>query len=115
VCYVVAPSLIPTKAGDRVNTARRAAVQLARLIRLGDLTPVDVPQVEAEASRDLSRAREEAIRALQAAKFRLNALLRRHASRYTGRATCAGSRRWSVRPRRRTSSSRKMSGPCMST
>lgn len=40
VCWVVAPSLIPNKAGDRVNTDRRDAIQLARLMRWGDLTPV---------------------------------------------------------------------------
>jgi transposase len=37
--------------------------------------------------RDLSRAREDALRDLKAAKFRLNALLLRHDIRYTGRAT----------------------------
>ena len=39
-CWVVAPSLMPKKAGERVNTDRRDAVQLARLARSGDLTPV---------------------------------------------------------------------------
>src|SRR5713101_10109486 len=51
-CWVVAPSSIPKKAGDRVKTARRAAVQLARLLRSGDLTPVYIPSVEDEAIRD---------------------------------------------------------------
>ena len=83
---MVAPSLIPQKAGDRVNTDRRDAVQLARLMRAGGLTPVDVPQVEDEAIRDLTRAREETIGALKAAKFRLKAFLLRHDSRSTGRA-----------------------------
>ncbi len=46
ICWVVAPSLVPKKAGDRVNTDRRDATQLARLLRSGDLTPVDVPAVE---------------------------------------------------------------------
>jgi transposase len=87
VCYVVAPSLIPKKAGDRVKTDRRDAVQLARLMRSGDLTPVYVPQVADEAIRDLSRAREDALRDLKAAKFRLKAFLLRHDSRYTGRAS----------------------------
>jgi transposase len=87
VCWVVAPSLIPKKAGDRVKTDRRDAVQLARLMRSGDLTPVYVPQVEDEAIRDLSRAREDAIQDLKAAKFRLKAFLLRHDIRYTGRAT----------------------------
>ena len=48
-CRVVAPSLIPRKPGDRVKTDRRDAVQLARLMRSGDLTPVYVPAIEDEA------------------------------------------------------------------
>ena len=39
-CWGVAPSLIPTKAGDRVKTDCRDAMQLARLARSGDLTLV---------------------------------------------------------------------------
>src|SRR4029450_1411510 len=87
VCWVVAPSLIPKKPGDRVKTNRWDAIKLARLMRSGDLTPVYVPQVEDEAIRDLCRAREDTIRALKAAKFQLTALLLRHDIRYTGRAT----------------------------
>jgi transposase len=87
ICWVVAPSLIPKKAGDRVKTDRRDAVQLARLLRSGDLTPVYVPTVEDEAIRDLTRAREDTIRDLKAAKLRLKAFLLRHDIRYTGRAT----------------------------
>jgi transposase len=87
VCWVVAPSLIPEKPGDRVKTNRRDAIKLARLMRSGDLTPVYVPQVEDEAIRDLCRAREDVIRALKAAKFQLKAFLLRHDIRYTGRAT----------------------------
>jgi transposase len=86
-CWVVAPSLLPKKPGDRVNTDRRDAVPLARLARSGELTAVYVPTVDDEAIRDLSRAREDAIRDLKAAKFRLNAFLLRHDIRYTGRAT----------------------------
>jgi transposase len=86
-CWVVAPSLIPKKAGDRVKTDRRDAMQLARLMRSGDLTPVYVPTVDDEAIRDLTRAREDAINDLKAAKFRLKAFLLRHDIRYTGRAT----------------------------
>jgi transposase len=86
LCWVVAPSLIPQKAGDRVKTDRRDAVQLARLMRSGDLTPVYVPHVEDEAIRDLTRAREDTIRDLKTAKLRLKAFLLRHDIRYTGRA-----------------------------
>ena len=86
-CWVVAPSLIPKKAGDRVKTDRRDALQLARLMRSGDLTPVYVPKVEDEAIRDLCRAREDALRDLKAAKLRLKAFLLRHDIRYTGQAT----------------------------
>ncbi len=87
VCRVVAPSLIPTKAGDRVTTNRRDAIPWARLMRSGDLTPVYVPAVEDEAIRDLCRAREDVIRDLKAATFRLKAFLLRQNIRYTGRAT----------------------------
>jgi transposase len=87
ICWVVAPSLIPTKPGDRVKTNRRDAIKLARLMRSGDLTPVYVPKVDDEAIRDLCRAREDAIRDLKAAKFRLKAFLLRQDIRYTGRAT----------------------------
>src|SRR5215467_2504384 len=87
VCWVVAPSLIPKKPGDRVKTNRRDAIKLARLMRSGDLTPVYVPAIEDEAIRDLCRAREDAIRDLKTAKFRLKAFLLRHDIRYTGRAT----------------------------
>jgi transposase len=85
-CGVVAPSLIPKKAGDRVTTDRRDAVPLARLARAGALTAVDVPRVEAEAIRDLSRAREDTLSDLKDAKFRLQAFLLRHDIRYVGRA-----------------------------
>jgi transposase len=85
-CWVVAPSLIPKKSGDRVKTDRRDAMQLARLARSGDLTAVYVPKVEDEAIRDLTRAREEAISDLKDAKYRLKACVLRHDSRYVGRA-----------------------------
>jgi transposase len=81
-CGVVAPSLVPKTAGDRVKTDRRDATQLARLMRSGDLTPVYVPAVEDEAIRDLARTREDAIRDLKAAKSRLKAFLLRQDLRY---------------------------------
>src|SRR3989441_2061901 len=86
-CWVVAPSQIPKKAGDRVKTDRRDAVQLARLLRSGDLTPVYIPTVEDEAIRDVVRAREDALKDLKAAKVRLKAFLLRQDIRYEGRAT----------------------------
>jgi len=84
--WVVAPALLPQKPGDRVNTDRRDAVQLARLARSGDLTAVYVPTVDDEAIRARTRAREETLRDGKDAKLRLNACWLRHDSRYTGRA-----------------------------
>ena len=77
---------MPKQAGERVKTDRRDALQLARLARSGDLTVVDVPQVQDEAMRDRTRAREDAISDCQDAQFRLQAFVLRHAIRYTGRA-----------------------------
>jgi transposase len=73
-CWVVAPSLLPKKAGDRVTTDRRDAVPLARLARSGALTAVSVPTGEDAAVRDRSRAREDTIGALKAATCRLSLL-----------------------------------------
>jgi transposase len=85
-CSVVAPSLIPRKPGDRVKTDRRDAVTLARLLRSGDLDGIYVPTVDDEAMRDLSRAREDAVRDLKRSKVRLKAFLLRQDIRYEGRA-----------------------------
>ena len=65
---MVAPSCIPKKASARVKTDRRDAVQLARLLRAGDLTPVYIPTVDDEAIRDLVRAREDTLKDGKAAK-----------------------------------------------
>jgi transposase len=61
-------------------------MQLARLMRSGDLTPVYGPAVDDAAIRDRSRAREDTLRDRKAAKVRLKAFVLRHDSRYTGRA-----------------------------
>jgi len=86
-CLVVAPSLIPKTPGERVKSDRRDAVQLARLLRSGDLTSVYVPTVEDEAVRDLSRAREAAIGVLKDATLRLKSFLLRHGLHDSGRAS----------------------------
>jgi transposase len=70
-----------------MKTDRREAVQLARLLRSGALSPVDIPSVEDEAIRDLVRAREDALKDLKAAKARLQAFLLRQDIRYEDRAT----------------------------
>lgn len=85
-CAVVAPSLIPKKPGDRVKTDRRDAMRLAQLYRAGDLAPIYVPNVDDEAIRDLSRAREDAMLDQKAARQRLKSFLLRHGIRYEGRA-----------------------------
>src|SRR5712664_3867828 len=85
-CWVVAPSQIPKKAGDRIKTDRREAVQLARLLRSGDLTPVYVPAVAEEALHDLVRARKDSLKDGKAAKARLKAFLLRQDIRFEGRA-----------------------------
>ena len=76
-CVVAAPSRI-RPAADRVKTDRRDAERLARLLRLGEITPVRVPSPEEEAARDLVRAREDARGDLMRARHRLSKLLLRH-------------------------------------
>jgi transposase len=80
-CEVVAPTLVPVKAGDRVKTDRRDALKLARSYRAGDLTPVWVPDAAHEALRDLVRAREAAKKDQLRARHRLGKLLLRQGRR----------------------------------
>lgn len=86
-CDVVAPSLIPKKASDRVKTDRRDATQLARLFRAGELTPIYVPDQEDEAIRDLVRARTSAMTDQRQARNRLKGFRLRQGFRYTGRSS----------------------------
>ena len=85
-CDVVAPSLIPKKAGDRVKTDRRDAVMLTRLYRAGELTAVWVPELEQEAIRDLTRAREDIKGMERHARQRLGGFLLRHDKKYSGKS-----------------------------
>jgi transposase len=85
-CIVVAPSLIPKQAGDRVKTDPRDAVKLARFLRSGDLTAVHVPDEHTEAMRDLERAREDAKRAERTGRHQLSKFLLRHGLRYSGKS-----------------------------
>jgi transposase len=80
-CEVVAPTLVPVRAGDRVKTDRRDALKLARSYRAGDLTPVWVPDAAHEALRDLVRAREAAKKDQLRARHRLGKFLLRHGRR----------------------------------
>jgi transposase len=94
-CDVVAPTLVPVKAGDRVKTDRRDAERLARSFRSGDLTAVWVPDPAHEALRDLVRAREAAKRDQLRARHRLQKFLLRH-----GHRAPAGTKAWTEAYRR---------------
>jgi transposase len=83
-CVVAAPSKLQRPSGDRVKTDARDAVHLARLLRLGEITPVAVPSVEQEAARDLIRAREDCRGDLMRARHRLSKLLLRRGIVYSG-------------------------------
>jgi transposase len=93
-CVVVAPSLIPRKPGDRIKTDRRDAINLARLHRAGELTPVWVPDQAHEAIRDLVRARLAAVRTLRQARQQLSGFLLRHGHHYNRPAWTLMHRRW---------------------
>ena len=93
-CTVVAPALIPRKAGVRLKTDRRDAVLLARLHRAGELTAVWVPGEEQEAIRDLSRAREDMKAIELKARQRLGAFLLRHGQVYRDGASHWTQRHW---------------------
>jgi transposase len=95
---VAAPSRI-RPAADRVKTDRRDAERLARLLRLGEITPVRVPEPEDEAARDLVRAREDARGDLMRARHRLSKLLLRHGMVYDATAWTRAHDAWLRRQR----------------
>lgn len=84
-CEVIAPSLIPTRSGDRVKTDKRDAMKLAKSLRSNDLVAVNIPDSTDEAIRDLCRARTDGVDDLRRAKTRLLALLRRLGYNYDGK------------------------------
>jgi transposase len=94
-CSVAAPSLIPRKAGDRVKTNRRDALNLARLLRAGELTAVWVPDDRHEAMRDLVRARGAAAADLRIKRQQIGAFLLRLSRVYKGKKTWRGAhKKW---------------------
>src|SRR5205823_11721200 len=97
-CLVAAPSKIQA-AADRVKTDRRDAERVARLLRLGEITPVRVPGPEEEAARDLVRAREDARGDLMRARHRLSKLLLRHGAVYGATAWARAHDAWRRRTR----------------
>lgn len=95
VCCVVAPSLIPVRLGERFKPDRLDALRLARLLRVGELTPIWVPDVTHEAMRDLVRARETAAEDRRHKHQLVCAFLLRHGRVYQR------SKPWTTRYRRR--------------
>jgi transposase len=83
-CEVIAPSLIPRSAADRVKTDKRDCKKLARLHRAGELTAIRVPSRREEAVRDLCRARADMVEDLDRARKRLGAFLLRHSVVWRG-------------------------------
>src|SRR4051812_35368011 len=98
-CTVAAPSKIPRAPADRVKTDRRDAERLARLLRLGELVAVRVPEPHEEAARDLVRAREDARGELMRARHRLSKLLLRHGLVYDASAWTLAHDAWLRRQR----------------
>ena len=86
-CEVVAPSITPTRTGDRVKTDKRDARKLARLLRAGELTPVYIPEATDEAIRDLCRARTDAVDDRRRSRHRLKGFLLRHGYHYQGKTS----------------------------
>jgi transposase len=86
-CAVVAPSLTPTRSGDRIKTDKRDARKLARLLRAGELTSVYIPEATDEAIRDLCRGRSDAVDDRCRSRHRLKGFLLRHGYRYQGKTS----------------------------
>jgi len=98
-CVVAAPSKLQRPSGDRVKTDARDAAHLAKLLRLGEITPVTVPDAEVEAVRDVVRAREDSRTDLMRARHRLSKLMLRQGIVYPAKAWTGLHEQWLRRQR----------------
>jgi len=94
-CDVIAPSLVPVRAGDRVKTDRRDAKKLVTLHRAGLLRYVHPPTAKTEGLRDLLRCRDDLRCARTAARHRVLKALLRH-----GHVFREGKTAWTLKHRR---------------
>ena len=94
LCDVIAPSLIPKKAGERVKTDRRDARKLAELLRAGLLTEVRPPTESEEAARDLCRAREAGVADRTRCRHRVSKFLLRRGLRWSRSPWTKVHRKW---------------------
>ena len=90
-CQVIAPTLIPKRASDKIKTDRRDSLRLAELLRSGELTPVWVPDAEREAIRDLVRTRDDFKISQRQVRQQLLAFMLRHSLSWTG-----GKKNWTL-------------------
>jgi transposase len=93
-CDIIAPSLVPVRAGDRVKTDHRDAKKLVRLYRAGELVFVRPPSVEQEGLRELVRCREDIHRARTSARHQVAKQLLTH-----GRVFREGRKSWTLKHR----------------
>jgi len=90
-CEVIAPSLIPQRAGERIKTDKRDAVKLARLFRAGELVSIHIPTEKEESIRGLLRCRETLNREIIKSRhyvlkfLQARGLVYREGSNWTGR------------------------------
>ena len=81
-CKIAAISKLAKPSGDKVKTDRRDAVFLARQLACNNITAVNVPTIEREGMRDVSRALGIARADLTAAKLRVMQSHHRYGLRY---------------------------------
>jgi transposase len=94
-CEVIAPSLIPQRAGVRRKHDKREPCELARLYRAGELTPVRIPTEAEERVRDVVRCRETFQgEILTSRHYILKFLARRGFVFREGTNSCTPHRRW---------------------
>lgn len=94
VCQIIAPSLIPTKPGDRRKCDKLDARKLAQYFEAGLLTPIHIPTVEQESVRDFVRCRFAVRKDVTRAKHRIVKMLDRKGRIYRGNAWTTKHRDW---------------------
>ncbi len=85
-CEIVAPSLVPTRPGEHRKHDRRDAIQLARMLRAGELIGIRIPNEAEERVRDLVRCRQTFQREILRSRHYILKFLRRRGLVYHGKS-----------------------------
>ena len=94
ICHITPPSTIPDIKSNHIKNDHRDSKNLARLLRMGELVHIWIPDETHEAIRELVRVRHAARKDVKKAKQRVQSFLLKYERDYSGKAWTNQHRVW---------------------